>query len=136
MSTVVIQPKRLRGTVTPPPSKSQAHRLIIAAALSDGVCRLSNVELSQDIQATLDFIYWCVTSETGTQAMGGGEGARRRSGRSTAPLRLRRVGLHPALCDPPCPHPDGRGGVYRTGQADGAPPDALFPTVPGEGDLL
>ena len=35
-----------------PPSKSQAHRLIIAAALSDGVCRLSNVELSQDIQAT------------------------------------------------------------------------------------
>ena len=50
---VTITPTRLKGSVTPPPSKSQAHRLIIAAALSDGVCRLSNVELSQDIQATL-----------------------------------------------------------------------------------
>ena len=29
----------------------------------------------EDIQATLDFMYWCVTSETGTQAMCGGEGA-------------------------------------------------------------
>ena len=50
---VTITPAALGGAVTPPPSKSQAHRLIIAAALSDGVCRLSNVELSQDIQATL-----------------------------------------------------------------------------------
>ena len=49
---VTITPAALGGAVTPPPSKSQAHRLIIAAALSDGVCRLSNVELSQDIQAT------------------------------------------------------------------------------------
>ena len=47
---VTITPAALGGAVTPPPSKSQAHRLIIAAALSDGVCRLSNVELSQDIQ--------------------------------------------------------------------------------------
>ena len=29
----------------------------------------------EDIQATLDFMYWCVTSETGTKAMCGGEGA-------------------------------------------------------------
>ena len=29
----------------------------------------------EDIQATLDFMYWCVTSETGTNAMCGGEGA-------------------------------------------------------------
>ena len=29
----------------------------------------------EDIQATLDFLYWCVTSETGTTAMCGGEGA-------------------------------------------------------------
>lgn len=28
-----------------------------------------------DIKATLDFLYWCVTSEIGTNAMGGGEGA-------------------------------------------------------------
>ena len=50
---VTITPTLLKGTITPPPSKSQAHRLIIAAALSDGVCRLSNVELSQDVQAAL-----------------------------------------------------------------------------------
>ena len=29
----------------------------------------------ENIQATLDFIYWCVSSETGTKAMCGGEGA-------------------------------------------------------------
>ncbi len=29
----------------------------------------------EDIQATLDFMYWCVTSKTGTNAMCGGEGA-------------------------------------------------------------
>lgn len=50
---VTIEPAQLKGTVTPPPSKSQAHRLIIAAALSDGFCKLSNVDLSEDIQATL-----------------------------------------------------------------------------------
>ncbi|MBQ5672279.1 MAG: hypothetical protein IIV43_08000, partial [Oscillospiraceae bacterium] len=33
---VKIIPHKLQGTITPPPSKSQAHRLIIAAALSDG----------------------------------------------------------------------------------------------------
>lgn len=50
---VIITPGKLRGSITPPPSKSQAHRVIIAAALSDGVCHLSNVALSEDIQATL-----------------------------------------------------------------------------------
>lgn len=51
---VTIFPTKLRGTIVPPPSKSQAHRLIIAAALSNGECVISNVALSQDIQATLD----------------------------------------------------------------------------------
>lgn len=32
---LTIVPKKLSGAVTPPPSKSQAHRLIIAAALAD-----------------------------------------------------------------------------------------------------
>ena len=32
--TVMIEPGLLAGAVTPPPSKSQAHRLIIAAALA------------------------------------------------------------------------------------------------------
>ena len=41
------------GTVTPPPSKSVSHRLIIAAALGDGESTLRNVSFSQDIEATL-----------------------------------------------------------------------------------
>ena len=32
-----ITPKKLSGVVTPPSSKSQAHRLLIAAALSGGI---------------------------------------------------------------------------------------------------
>ena len=50
---VTIQPATLRGTITPPPSKSQAHRLIIAAALAGGESVISNVAFSQDILATL-----------------------------------------------------------------------------------
>nr|WP_326184850.1 3-phosphoshikimate 1-carboxyvinyltransferase [uncultured Oscillibacter sp.] len=50
---VRIQPRPLAGTVTPPPSKSMAHRLIIAAALGGGVSTVRNVAFSQDIQATL-----------------------------------------------------------------------------------
>ena len=47
-----ITPKKLSGAVTPPPSKSQAHRLLIAAALSGGVSVLHGLAESQDIQAT------------------------------------------------------------------------------------
>lgn len=50
---VTIQPGKLRGCITPPPSKSQAHRLIMAAALAEGESRISNVAFSQDILATL-----------------------------------------------------------------------------------
>ena len=50
---VTIVPGTLKGAVTPPPSKSQAHRLILAAALSGGISTLSNVDFSQDIEATL-----------------------------------------------------------------------------------
>ncbi len=50
---LTITPTKLRGTVTPPPSKSQAHRLIIAAALAAGESIIENVALSDDIRATL-----------------------------------------------------------------------------------
>ncbi len=50
---VTITPAALAGAVTPPPSKSQAHRLLIAAALADGESVITNVALSQDIEATL-----------------------------------------------------------------------------------
>ena len=50
---VTITPAALAGTVTPPPSKSQAHRALIAASLADGESIISNVAFSQDIEATL-----------------------------------------------------------------------------------
>lgn len=50
---VTITPGLLRGKITPPPSKSQAHRVIIGAALSGGESVISRVDPSQDITATL-----------------------------------------------------------------------------------
>jgi 3-phosphoshikimate 1-carboxyvinyltransferase len=49
---IIITPTRLSGAITPPPSKSQAHRLLIAACLAGGEGRVSNVAESQDIVAT------------------------------------------------------------------------------------
>lgn len=49
-----IFPSKLMGTVTVPPSKSVAHRMIIAAALADGVSKISNLNPSVDILATMD----------------------------------------------------------------------------------
>ena len=46
----------LHGAVTPPPSKSQAHRLIICAALAQGRSIIKNIAFSQDIRATLSCI--------------------------------------------------------------------------------
>ena len=51
---VKITPKKLSGTVTVPPSKSVAHRMIIAAALANGVSTISNLYPSVDILATMD----------------------------------------------------------------------------------
>ena len=51
---IVITPAALQGSITPPPSKSQAHRLLIAAALAPGESRITNLSYSQDILATLD----------------------------------------------------------------------------------
>jgi 3-phosphoshikimate 1-carboxyvinyltransferase len=48
-----ISPSKLSGSIVPPPSKSQAHRLIIAAALADGVSIIKNISFSEDIKATL-----------------------------------------------------------------------------------
>ena len=50
---ITITPAKLSGHVTPPPSKSQAHRLLIAAALAEGESVISNVAFSQDIEATI-----------------------------------------------------------------------------------
>ena len=50
---VTITPGPLAGTITPPPSKSQAHRLLIAAGLGTGESHIENLAHSQDIDATL-----------------------------------------------------------------------------------
>ncbi len=50
---ITITPGPLTGAIRPPASKSQAHRHIIAAALSPGNSILSHVSPSRDITATL-----------------------------------------------------------------------------------
>lgn len=50
---VQITPRRLSGVVTPPPSKSLAHRYVIAAALAAGTSTIRNLAFSEDIEATL-----------------------------------------------------------------------------------
>ena len=47
-----ITPQKLSGVVTPPASKSMAHRAVLAMALADRQGILSNLSDSQDIQAT------------------------------------------------------------------------------------
>lgn len=49
-----IFPGRAQGSIAAPPSKSMAHRLLIAAALSKGTSVLSGVSLCQDVMATVD----------------------------------------------------------------------------------
>ena len=49
-----IQPSAAHGRMTAPPSKSMAHRLLICAALAEGTSVIRNIELSQDILATID----------------------------------------------------------------------------------
>ena len=49
-----IEKGRAKGTVTAPPSKSMAHRLLILAGLSGESCIVHGISDSQDILATLD----------------------------------------------------------------------------------
>lgn len=54
MSTIKIKGSKLNGTIKTPPSKSMAHRAVICAALSKGVSRITNIEYSDDILATIN----------------------------------------------------------------------------------
>lgn len=53
---VTIFPSRLAGTVSAPPSKSMAHRLLIAAGLSDGTSEIRGIADSEDVLATIDLL--------------------------------------------------------------------------------
>lgn len=72
---VKINEHALSGTIDAPPSKSAAHRIIIAAALADGVSEIKNVALSDDIAATLECVGSLladITYENGTVKIVGG----------------------------------------------------------------
>ena len=49
-----FKPCRLCGAIEAPPSKSMAHRYLIGAALSGRTCRLTGVDYSEDILASID----------------------------------------------------------------------------------
>ena len=51
---VTIKPQKIKGEVSVPPSKSVAHRLVIAAALSRGTSKVENLSFSKDITATVN----------------------------------------------------------------------------------
>ncbi|MBE6873288.1 MAG: 3-phosphoshikimate 1-carboxyvinyltransferase [Ruminococcus albus] len=51
---IKITPKKLSGEVTPPPSKSAAHRMLIAAALAEGNSVIDRLYPSVDILTTVD----------------------------------------------------------------------------------
>lgn len=53
MENAVIVPNKLSGKLVVPPSKSAAHRLLICAALAAGESTVENVDLSQDVCATV-----------------------------------------------------------------------------------
>ncbi|MGL4763007.1 MAG: 3-phosphoshikimate 1-carboxyvinyltransferase [Sarcina sp.] len=53
MSKIRIKAKKIEGTVAVPPSKSMAHRAVICAALARGKSIISNIDLSDDIIATM-----------------------------------------------------------------------------------
>lgn len=54
MGDLKIYPSKLKGELKIPPSKSMAHRAIICAALSDKLCRIDNIDYSDDIIATIE----------------------------------------------------------------------------------
>ena len=51
---VKFKPCRLNGNIDAPPSKSMAHRYLIGAALSKQNCKISGIDYSEDILASID----------------------------------------------------------------------------------
>lgn len=52
----IVSPGTAKGTVMAPPSKSMAHRILMAAGLAKGTSVIRNVDLSEDIKATLGIL--------------------------------------------------------------------------------
>ena len=54
---VKIKPGTARGVISAPPSKSMAHRLLISAAMAEGVSRVMGISGCEDVRATLDCLH-------------------------------------------------------------------------------
>ncbi|MFC1699160.1 3-phosphoshikimate 1-carboxyvinyltransferase [Candidatus Omnitrophota bacterium] len=54
MSTIIIEPKRLQGELTPPADKSISHRALIISALASGRTKINNLSFCDDCQRTKD----------------------------------------------------------------------------------
>lgn len=52
----IIMPGTASGSVLAPPSKSMAHRMLMGAGLAEGTSVIGNVDLSEDIKATLGIL--------------------------------------------------------------------------------
>ena len=52
----IVAPGKASGTIIAPPSKSMAHRMLMGAGLADGISRVQNIDLSEDIKATLGIL--------------------------------------------------------------------------------
>ena len=52
----LIEPSKASGIVLAPPSKSMAHRMLMGAGVADGISHINNIELSEDIKATLGIL--------------------------------------------------------------------------------
>lgn len=52
----IISPGKASGIVLAPPSKSMAHRILMGAGLAEGTSVIHNIELSEDIKATLGIL--------------------------------------------------------------------------------
>ena len=52
----IISPGKASGVVLAPPSKSMAHRILMGAGLAEGTSVIQNIELSEDIKATLGIL--------------------------------------------------------------------------------
>lgn len=53
---VTITPGKAKGEILAPPSKSMAHRMLMGAGLADGTSVVDNIDLSEDIKATLGIL--------------------------------------------------------------------------------
>ncbi len=66
-----ISPSTAKGVMMAPPSKSMAHRHLICAALAGGKSVINNIDLSEDIKATLG----CIKQLGASAEVVAGEGA-------------------------------------------------------------